>query len=304
MTSPSNTFSQLPVELRDRLAKRLRRDVYQRLLHAPRLHQSPFELFSMGGSLRRAGFEEWERRAVLENWFSTYRRPITEREIERAVERSGGGVGRVWKRWPERQDHAVASIVGNSSGALDALRSASAPFRQPLGSDVIIDGLFGPNDLICMAKDLSHAETEPREYFRGREEEYQFIVPNAMSARMGLTDSGRPSIRCNANTGPVMYQVIEFDTGTLGEQAKLLMHLAKFARLRLVVFSGGKSLHGWYDVRPFARGELERFRRFAASLGADRAMFTPCQLARTPNARRDTGVTQEVVFFAGHDDRN
>jgi hypothetical protein len=304
MTSPSNTLSQLPVELRDRLAKKLRRDVYQRLLHAPRPNQSQTELFSMAGRLRRAGFEECERRAVLENWFSAYRRPITEREIERAVERAGGGVGGVWKRWPERQNHAVASIVGNATGALDALRSASVPFPQRLGSASIIDGLFRPDDLICMAKDLSHAETEPREYFRGREEEYQFIVPNAMSARTGLTDEGRLSKRCNANTGPVMYQVIEFDTGTLDEQAKLLMHLAKFARLRLVVFSGGKSLHGWYDVRPFAREEIQRFRRFAASLGADRAMFTPCQPCRTPNARRDTGVTQEVMFFAGHDDRN
>jgi hypothetical protein len=301
MTSPNNTFLDLPEELRDRLAMRLRTDVYLSLLQEPRPNQSQTELFRMAGYLRRAGFEEWERRAVLTNWFSTYRRPITEREIDRAVERAGGGADRVWRRWPKRQDHAVARIVGDSTGALDALRSASVPSLQRLSSASIIDGLFRPDDLICMAKDLSHAETEPREYFRGREEEYQFIVPNAMSSRRGLTDEGRLSRRCNANTGPVVYQVIEFDTGTLDEQAKLLMHLAKFARLRLVVFSGGKSLHGWYDVRRFTDAKLERFRGRAVSLGADRAMFTPCQLARTPHARRDTGVTQEVVFFAVHD---
>jgi hypothetical protein len=104
-----------------------------------------------------------------------------------------------------------------------------------------------------------------------------------------------------ANTGPLTYQVVEFDRGTLDEQAKIHLHLLHFAKLRLVVFSGNKSLHGWYDVRSMGPEEITRFRRYVAALGADKATFTPCQLVRTPNARRDNGAIQTVLFLAPHD---
>jgi hypothetical protein len=49
-----------------------------------------------------------------------------------------------------------------------------------------------------------------------------------------------------ANTGPRRYLIIEADCGDLHQQAAVIWHLAKIAPLAAVVFSGSKSLHGWY----------------------------------------------------------
>ncbi|KAB2912482.1 MAG: hypothetical protein F9K30_20695 [Dechloromonas sp.] len=155
-------------------------------------------------------------------------------------------------------------------------------------------------DLLCLASSLPTAVTDTRDAFRGREHAHQFIVPNPMSASTGLTSEGRVSRRCLANTGPLTYQVVEFDQGALEEQAKIHLHLAGMAKLRLVVFSGNKSLHGWYDVRSMGPEVVMRFRRYVAALGADKATFNPCQLVRTPNARRDNGAIQTALFVSPH----
>src|SRR5205807_578538 len=65
--------------------------------------------------------------------------------------------------------------------------------------------------------------------------------------RKGRTRSGKISEHTLENTGPRRFLVIEFDKGTLDQQAALLFHLSKFApSLALVVFSGSRSLHGWF----------------------------------------------------------
>ena len=91
--------------------------------------------------------------------------------------------------------------------------------------------------------------------------------------------------------------VCEFDTGCIDDQAALLLHLAEKAPLVLVVHSGGKSLHGWFLVRGQPDMRVERFFRYAVSLGADRATWTRSQFVRMPDGVRDTGERQAVYFF-------
>jgi len=202
-------------------------------------------------------------------------------------------------RWPGKDKQLTAEILASTDGGVAALR-ASSPIKTPelLPPGAVIDRLFGTEELICLGRTKGLALTEPRSYFRGSEEDYQFIVPNPMAARAGKTSDGRTSVRCLSNTGPLRYQVIEFDEGSQDEQAKLLLHLATFHfELRMVVFSGGKSLHGWFDVRDLSTDMVNSLRLYAAELGADRAMFTPCQFARMPNGTRDNGEDQPVLFI-------
>jgi hypothetical protein len=95
------------------------------------------------------------------------------------------------------------------------------------------------------------------------------IVPSPMSALRGKTKSyGKLSAHTLDNTGPRRFQVIEFDPVRWenlsdkqravfrsesnynkvkqDEQAALLFHLGRFVPLTLVVFSGSRSLHGWF----------------------------------------------------------
>ena len=85
--------------------------------------------------------------------------------------------------------------------------------------------------------------------------------------------------------------VVDFDSGSLDEQAALLLYLDTKVPLALVVFSGSKSLHGWFPANP----GWEEFFRTASRLGADSTLATPCQFARMPGGRRsDNGATQSV----------
>ena len=57
-----------------------------------------------------------------------------------------------------------------------------------------------------------------------------------------------------------------------------------FARLRAVLDTGGKSLHGWFDFP--AEQELRELRVILPALGCDPALFTASQPCRLPGARR------------------
>jgi hypothetical protein len=65
-----------------------------------------------------------------------------------------------------------------------------------------------------------------------------------------------------------------------------------------MVFSGKRSLHGWYYVEGWAEAETLKLHRLAVACGADAATWTPCQLVRMPDVMRpDTGQRQTVYYW-------
>ena len=100
-----------------------------------------------------------------------------------------------------------------------------------------------------------------------------------------------------ANTGPRRYLVCEFDQGTPDEHAALLAHLASHEPLVCAVHSGGKSLHGWFHVEGQHEKKIQRFFRYAVSLGADPATWTRSQFVRMPGGRRENGKVQMVCYL-------
>ena len=119
-----------------------------------------------------------------------------------------------------------------------------------------------------------------------------------MTAPYGQTKSGgKRSMRCLDNTGPRRFLIVEFDDGTFDKHSALLWHLGKFAPLVMCVHSGGKSLHGWFFVADEPEPTIEKFFRYAVSLGADPATWTRCQLVRMPDGQRENGNRQRVIYF-------
>ena len=120
-----------------------------------------------------------------------------------------------------------------------------------------------------------------------------------------------------SNTGPRRFLIVEFDfeAGTSKEEAllldrlateerdvkdlcaALLLHLAERAPLALAVYSGGKSLHGWFYCAGVPEERLWRTFHYAVSLGADRANWTRSQFARMPDGLRDNGNRQTAYFL-------
>jgi hypothetical protein len=166
----------------------------------------------------------------------------------------------------------------------------------------ILTRLFRPSELVCMAQDQAHATTQRLEDVLPVARHMAFVVANPMRAASGLTREGKTSARClDSASRPEQrrYVVIEFDTGdTLDAQASLLtaLHTAA-APLALVVFSGGKSLHGWYNVAPLRPSEKLRVFRLGARLGADVSLWDISKLVRMPGGTRDFSVQQPVLYW-------
>jgi hypothetical protein len=96
------------------------------------------------------------------------------------------------------------------------------------------------------------------------------------------------------------YLVVEFDSLDQNKQenrrkgAALLNYLRQSLDLKMVVDSGNKSIHGWFEMNKKVT-EQERF--FLRQLGADINSMRPSQPVRLPGAIRDNGNVQSVLWM-------
>jgi hypothetical protein len=118
-----------------------------------------------------------------------------------------------------------------------------------------------------------------------------------MTARVGRTQDGRESKHSLSNTGARRFLVCEFDAGIIDEHSAILLHLARYAPLVCAVFSGKKSLHGWFYVHGQQEEKVLKFFRYAVSLGADPMTWTRSQFVRLPDGTRSSGEKQTVFFL-------
>jgi hypothetical protein len=231
-------------------------------------------------------------------------RHVSEREIVTAVQnalpvawRPGTKPIATVSKWPEVNQQARNEIIRDGSLAdLWELSPVRIESNEPK-TEEIIDRLFPGNPLHCCGSSSQSFATRPRDDWRGQLAGMALVVPSPMTAKTGQTKDGRESEHSLANTGNRRFLVVEFDTGTGDEHAALLIHLAGFAPLVCAVHSAGKSLHGWFYVGRSAGNKIEKFFRYAVSLGADRATWTRSQFVRMPDGTRDTGQRQTVYFL-------
>ena len=204
-------------------------------------------------------------------------------------------------KWPGVNQEKRHSIIDAGNFTLASLRDFS-PVACDAGShdaEEFVDLLFPGNPLICAAYDKASFLTRARESFRGKVGHMSLIVPSPMSAMTGpRKKDGKPSAHTLANTGPRHYLVTEFDSGLPDEQAALIWHLRKYAPLTMVLSSGGKSLHAWWNCRDVSEEVVLQFFIYAVTLGADPATWGPSQFVRIPQGwRADKQARQQVYFF-------
>jgi hypothetical protein len=245
--------------------------------------------------------------ALLETRVANCGRPVPRHEIISAVQNSLASAWQPGQRttttptakWPSVNAEQREAIIKDGSGLAD-LWELSCPRidDNQQHTEVIIDRLFPGNPLLCCGKSISAFDTKPREDWRGGLAALALIVPSPMSAVCGITKDGHESKHTVNNTGPRRFLICEFDTGTTDEQAALLLYLGTYAPLVCAVHSGGKSLHGWFYVHDQPDIKVEKFFRYAVSLGADRATWTRSQFVRMPDGARDNGKQQTVFFLS------
>jgi hypothetical protein len=234
-------------------------------------------------------------------------RIVTEKEIQRAVERSKAcawmpgepNPARYAPRWPDVNQEQRQAIIKEGYRLVDLWEESPIRLDDNDGNtEEIIDILFPGNPFLCCGKSKAEFATRRREEWPGRLGEMQLIVPSPMTTRTGRTQDGHESEHTLENTGPRRFLVVEQDSGTVDEQAAILAHLAAHVPFALAVHSGGKSLHGWFYCAGQHEERLRRFMNYAVSLGADQATWTRSQFVRMPDGtRRGNGARQSVYFY-------
>jgi hypothetical protein len=220
-------------------------------------------------------------------------------------------------RWPDPNFESIEAVAQRGNGLVDLWEASPVRLdsNKP-NTDEIIDILFPGDPLLCCGWTRYHFDTRPRKHWY-KLDALQFIVPNPMATRRGHTKNQRLSPHALSNTGDRRFLNIEFDfdakrstqearlLATLETEgrdvrdlsAALLLHLAEKAPLALVVYSGAKSLHGWFYCAGITEDKLSRFFRYAVSLGADSVNWNRSQFARMPDGLRESHTRQTVYFF-------
>lgn len=205
------------------------------------------------------------------------------------------------RRWPSRNPEQIEAVTSapHAPGLVDLWEMSPVRFdTDEPQTETVIDTLFPKDALLCCARIKERPKNLPREAWRGRLAKLQHIVPSPLSAPEGRRKSdGKLSPRTESNVGTRRFLVCDFDRGTTDDHAAILLHLAARAPLALVVFSGNKSLHGWFYCHGQPEERVRRFMSLAVTLGADPALWTRSQLARMPDGVREGGNRQTVYFF-------
>lgn len=231
-------------------------------------------------------------------------RPVPDAEIEGAVEFAYAGrpaaqinFGRHPVDWPEPNPALIAKVLADVAPAFDVERDSG------LAASDVLPRLFRPGELVCSGRNTERAMVRPLEETLADADWLQFIVVNPMRERTALNYRGKPSPRCQNNTGLRRHLVAEFDDPNLpkAQQARLITQLATFVPLVLVVDSGGKSLHGWFRVDRYNARDQVRFFCVACLLGADATRWDICGWLRMPGGLRVVegvpAVRQRVLYF-------
>ncbi len=222
------------------------------------------------------------------------RRELEPGEIERAVNytyQSSGEPSRYVK--PKRKVSAELINEFGCRGDIDDLRSRSDNIPD---QDRILAELYKSDTLLHLCREVFNGrDVKPRaDWVNDGLEPYQYICPNPLK---GL-DRGR----CLDNILSRKFVVFESDhpniAGNWDIQAGLIDRLAKDMPLRMIVWSGNKSLHAWFQVEGKEERKVYKFLNLATMLGADSASLRPSQLVRMPWGKRtDNNKVQKVIYY-------
>jgi hypothetical protein len=245
----------------------------------------------------------------------------TEDEIRSTVERifqDDGSERRRRKRkpdWPNYDPALVATLSqGEAKSVNDLIRLSPEQGLAERRPFEFLKSLL-PESLVTLAKKVVLTEpasganpareivtyraetlvvTEPNAH---KIDAMEYFVPSPAIRRLYLNKDGTKSHHCGKMYGARYYLVIESDTLSKDQAAGVLIHLSQFAPLILVVDSGGKSLHGFFDCAGVPEPMVEQFFAYAHRLGADPALMKVMQFARLPNGTRLGGARQTVLYF-------
>lgn len=180
-------------------------------------------------------------------------------------------------------------------GQVDLWEKSPDRIDEGMTQEMILSWLFpDPQGLVCVGKSAYEFHTARLDQFRDLTK-CQFIVPCYMTAKTGMTQDNKPSMHCLDNCGPRRFCVCDFDEPASDSHPAIIWQLRKAFDLVMVLSSGGKSLHAWFNV---PADEEEDFWAAAIPMGADPALMrNRSSFVRIPYGTRDNGNRQMPLYF-------
>jgi len=155
--------------------------------------------------------------------------------------------------------------------------------------------LFAPDDVIWTGAVYDTGKPYHAKHFRTRDE---WLALTSAPAQFVCASTFKPGSysRGNDTVARRPFLVVEsdeLDRDTIGAVFRWMREKVNL-RLRCIVDTAGKSLHGWFEFP--AEAELDELRVVLPEFGCDPKMFTASQPCRLPGARRDR-LYQNIVYL-------
>lgn len=223
------------------------------------------------------------------------RRDLQSGEIEKAVDYCYNHIahGKHFVKERPSVDHRMIERY-SEVGDIEELRKQSKEIPQH--PHELLLNLYDGKDIIHVSKDLFNGQQMEVDTL-GWEmlEDMQYICPNPLKK----ADDGRVLMNIAQRRYAVFESDIEELAGKWDAQAGVIEKLKSILRLSMIVWSGNKSLHAWFDCRGHAESQVHRFDNMAIRLGADPQSLRMTQLVRFPWGKRDNGKVQKVIYYDG-----
>jgi len=221
-------------------------------------------------------------------------------------DRDGAGPIRGRVRFERTRDDAWARagrltrdrILSKPWSPLEIAEASPGPIPcDPVAQAMAMVQLFRPRDVVWIGEEWESGHWRHGRHFRRAA---AWLAAGVLAGPRICPCTFRPGVVTRAQRTVVArrFLVVESDQLPHDQQGALFRHLIEYGlRLRAVVDTAGRSLHGWFDSPP--PGRLARLKSFLPEVGADPALFNPAQPCRLPGwPRADTQRIPTLIYIA------
>ena len=214
---------------------------------------------------------------------------------------------------PQRQEELLLRFRRMSVGEV----LERSPHKDPKGVPTphVVKSLFAPGEIVNVQRSAVEAGSlstvadfpEFLRHTRTRTDDWKFLNPAHFKKVEGVPNPtpdnpDKVSTRCNNNVKARPWIVLEMDDPDQKKVERFTgfaMQMAKFAPLHMVVDTGGKSLHFWFDGREADKATTKEFFKLACLHGGDPRLAVKSQIARMPNVspEKDGRRRQDLIYF-------
>lgn len=195
-----------------------------------------------------------------------------------------------WKSWAKSHRERILSKY--AWNPIDAWHESPVTTNDPAEDWRLLLSLYEPSDTVWIGEPTDSGMKAHADNFKKASRWLQ-DVPCGHFTCPAVFREGSFS-RSNENVIKRPFLVIESDILTQDEMCSLTRWAQECMKLRAMLYTGGKSIHSWFDMP--SDDLLEKLKITLPELGCDKALFKASQPVRLPGVMRGD-KWQSLIWF-------